>query len=274
MTRITGQQPFTALPNWIIEKQKRQPGWLSCHELCVLLILQHFAAGAGHGDDVFPSQSTIAACTGISKSSVIRSIAGLVDKNLIEKTPRYDELGQRTNLYRLMIWDGLPIGDEPCPASPPMSAWHTPMSEGHPPHVTQTPPPCQGDTRTITIEQEPSNKKDPPVSPGQGKRPPASAGIELPDWLEPHREYLASWLENRRKRHRLPPELSSLTLKALEYAQSLGILQTYCEYASERSWQSLGFAGYRETIDKLAKEHLRASSGSKPAMAPIVYTLN
>lgn len=273
MARIKTQQAFTALPNWIIEKQKRQPGWLSCHELCVLLVLQHFAAGAGFGDDVFPGQGTIAACAGISKSSVIRSIAGLVEKNLIEKIPRYDELGQKTNLYRLMIWDGLPVGDEPCLGPPPMSDRHPPMSDRHPPLVTQTPPPCHSDTRTRTIEQEPSNNKNPPISPRQPKQPPA--GVDLPDWLEPYREPLTRWTANRKKKHKLEPELSTLTIRALEYANSLGILQEFCEYISEVSWVSLGFAGYKSTIDKIAKDNgVSEDRNKKPKMTPIVYTLH
>jgi len=275
MARIKAQQTFTALPNWIIEKQKRRLGWLSCHELCVLLILQHFASGAGQGDDVFPSQSTIAACAGISKSSVIRSIAGLVEKNLIEKIPRYDELGQKTNLYRLMIWDGLPVGDEARPTPPPVSGGHYPLSVGQAPHVTQEGAPCQGDTRTRTIEQEPMNNKNPPISPQQPKQPPA--GVELPEWLNPYREHLLQWLDRRQKKYKLKPELTSSTMRALEYARDAGVLEFYCEYVSERNWQSLGFAGHKDTIEKLAKENGIATkilNQGRPVMSPIIYTLN
>ena len=281
MARIKTRQAFTALPNWIIEKQKLRPGWLSCHELCVLLILQHFASGAGQGDDVFPSQGTIATCAGISKSSVIRSIAGLVEKNLIEKTPRYDDLGQKTNLYHLMIWDGLPLGNEPCLDSPPVSDSHaptsnrhTPIPNGHAPLVTQEATPCHSDKRTRTIEQEPINNNNPPISPQQPKRSPA--GVDLPEWLEPYHEHLLQWFEKRQKKHKLPPELTSSTMRALEYARDAGILKLYCEYASERNWQSLGFAGYKDTIEKLAKENgiaTKTAGQGKPAMSPIVYTL-
>ena len=66
-------------------------------------------------------------------------------------------------------------------------------------------------------------------------------------------------------------------MRALEYARDAGILKLYCEYASERNWQSLGFAGHKETIEKLAKENgiaSKASGQGKPAMSPIIYTLN
>ena len=54
-------------------------------------------------------------------------------------------------------------------------------------------------------------------------------------------------------------------------------LKVYCEYASEMNWRSLGFAGYKETIDKLTKDNgivLRQPVQAKPAMAPILYTLH
>lgn len=122
------------------------------------------------------------------------------------------------------------------------------------------------------VERRPVEEKEPPIAPRQqAQRQPV---VDLPEWLEPHRAPLTAWLENRRKKHKLPPELtklSSLTMRALEYARDIGVLQIYCEYVSERNWQSLGFAGYKEVIDKLAKEN---GIKSKPAMAPIVYTLN
>ncbi|MGA1713326.1 MAG: hypothetical protein ACO4CS_18745 [bacterium] len=101
--------------------------------------------------------------------------------------------------------------------------------------------------------------------------------IELPDWLEPHRDHLIEWLKNRKKKHKLQPEISKLSMKALEYAKSLGVLAQYCEVASERNWQSLGFIGAREAIDKLAKENglnLKNHNQGRPSMSPINYTLN
>lgn len=123
-----------------------------------------------------------------------------------------------------------------------------------------------------------------PIEENQSRETPLSplpkAGacpVELPDWLEPHREQLTAWLDNRRRRHRLPPALTALTVRALEYAMELGVLAEYCEHASERNWQSLGFAGYRDYVYTLAKEKRGGAdrfSNAKPTMAPIVYTLN
>lgn len=270
MARIGGQQPFTALPNWIFEKQKREPGWLSCQELSVLLVLQHFANGAGHGDEVFPSLKTISVCAGISKSTVGRTVLSLTEKRLIEKTPRYDELGQRTNLYRLMVWDGLPTGSELPAAPPPLSERPAPLSERPAPLVTLTSPPSQRDHRTITMEQEPSTKKKTPHCPPGGQ---AKAGPPLPSWAEPFRPALAKWLENRKAKHKLEPEITIRSLNALEYAKEYGVLKDFCEYASERNWISLGYAGHKDLVQRLQKEAGKAQAPNQQKIAPINYTL-
>lgn len=273
MAHITGQQPFTALPNWIFHKQKAEPGWLSAYELAILLALQHFANGLSSGNSVFPSYNTLCAYAGISRKTAIKSIAILQEKGLIKKEARYNENEQKTNVYHLVFWS---MDQTQCATRPTQSLTDTTQS------LTDTggsagdaPPQCASCTRTRTIEQEPSNNKNPPISPQQPKRSPA--GVDLPEWLEPYREHLLQWFEKRQKKHKLLPELTSSTMRALEYARDAGILKLYCEYASERNWQSLGFAGYKDTIEKLAKENgvvTKTSNQGKPAMSPIVYTLN
>jgi DNA-binding transcriptional MocR family regulator len=265
MARIDGQQPFTALPNWIFHKQKAEPGWLSAYELAILLVLQHFANGLSSENPVFPSYNTLCAYAGISRKTAIKSIAALQEKGLIEKEARYSENEQKTNIYHLVFWN---MDQAQCATRPTQSLSDTKGGVGDPPHQ------CASCTRTRTIEQEPSNNINPPISPQQPKRSPA--GVDLPEWLEPYREHLLQWLEKRQKRHKLPPELTSSTMRALEYARDVGILKLYCEYVSERNWQSLGFAGYKDTIEKLAKENgiaTKTSNQGKPAMSPIVYTL-
>ena len=280
MAHITGQQPFTALPNWIFHKQKAEPGWLSAYELAILLALQHFANGLSSGNCVFPSYKTLCAYAGISRNSAIKSIVLLQEKGLIKKEARYGENEQKTNVYHLVFWSVDQTQSAACPTqsttcttqSTTCTTQSTTETRGGP---GDAPPQCRSCTRTRTIEQEPSNNKNPPISPQRPKRPPA--GVELPDWLEPYREHLLQWLERRQKKYKLKPELTSFTMRALEYARDAGVLKVYCEYASERNWQSLGFAGYKETIEKLAKENgiaTKASNQGKPAMSPIVYTLN
>ncbi len=273
MARIDGQQPFTALPNWIFYKQKSEPGWLSAYELAILLALQHFANGFGSGNSVFPSYNTLCAYAGISRKTAIKSIAILEEKGLIKKEARYDENEQKTNVYHLVFWS---VDQTQCATRPTQSLTDTPQS------LTDTggsagdaPPQCASCTRIRTIEQEPMNNNNPPMPPQRPKQPPA--GIELPEWLQPYREHLLQWLENRNKKHKLLPELTASTMRGLEYAREAGVLKIYCEYASERNWQSLGFAGYKDTIERLAKENgiaTKSSGQGKPLMSPIVYTLN
>jgi DNA-binding transcriptional MocR family regulator len=266
MAQITGQQPFTALPNWIFHKQKAEPGWLSAYELAILLALQHFANGVSSGNCVFPSYKTLCVYAGISRNSAIKSIVLLQEKGLIRKEARHSENEQKTNVYHLVFWDG---DQNQSTTRTPQSTTETGGSPG------DALPQCASCTRTRTIEQEPSNNINPPVSPQQPKRSPAR--MDLPEWLEPYSEHLLQWLQKRQKRHKLTPELTSSTMRALEYARDAGALKLYCEYVSERNWQSLGFAGYKDTIEKLAKENgiaTKTSNQGKPAMSPIVYTLN
>ena len=222
---------------------------------------------------MFPSYSTLCAYAGISRKTAIKSITTLQEKGLIRKEAIYNENEQKTNIYHLVFWS---VDQAQCATRPTQSLSYTTQS------LTDTGggagdalPQCARCTRTRTIEQEPINNIEPPIPPQQPKRSPA--GVDLPEWLEPYREHLLQWLEKRQKKHKLPPELTSSTMRALEYARDAGILKLYCEYASERNWQSLGFAGHKETIEKLAKENgiaSKASGQGKPAMSPIIYTLN
>lgn len=104
MAEITGRQPFTGLPNWIIRKRAKDAKWLSCAEVSVLLTLQFFANGTGLDSSVFPSYNTIAAYSGISRRLAIDCIDSLMNKKLVKKEMRKDENGQQTNIYKVMIW--------------------------------------------------------------------------------------------------------------------------------------------------------------------------
>ena len=122
--------------------------------------------------------------------------------------------------------------------------------------------------------EEDQVEERPPIAP---RSRPGRSAVALPEWLEPHRTQLVAWLENRRRKHKLEPALTTLTIRGLEYARSLGVLADYCEHAAEKHWQSLGFVGYKEYVEKLAQERGLLSKNqqqAKPAMAPIVYTLN
>jgi len=126
------------------------------------------------------------------------------------------------------------------------------------------------------IERKPINQENPhspqPPTPRRSAASPRS--LELPDWLEPYREHLEQWQANRRKAHpRVAPGLTKSTLNGLLYAKQLGVLAEYCEYASERNWQSLGFIGYKDVICKITKE-CGKQVPANPTTNKVNYTLS
>lgn len=78
----------------------------------------------------------------------------------------------------------------------------------------------------------------------------------LPAFAERYREQLQSWWEMRKLHHkaRAKGSLSIRSIKALENANALGVLEEFCEIASESSWLSLGFPGHTEMLEKLAQD--------------------
>jgi hypothetical protein len=117
------------------------------------------------------------------------------------------------------------------------------------------------------IERKPIERK-PSVRGGcRGEEP-----LELPEWLEPQREALEAWHQNRAKSHkRAKPGLSDRSMLALAYAKQCKVLKEFCDYAAERDWQSLGFAGYKDLVDKLAKE--KGQTVATMQVAQVNYTL-
>lgn len=88
------------------------------------------------------------------------------------------------------------------------------------------------------------------------RRSTTSALPLLPGFAEPYREKLQSWWELRRLQHaaKAKDSLSARTIAALESANELGVLEEFCDLASESSWLSLGFPGYTEMLEKLAQD--------------------
>jgi hypothetical protein len=115
-----------------------------------------------------------------------------------------------------------------------------------------------------------------PVAPAPRKRSSrASEPVEpiaLEPWLEPYREPLEGWLRRRLKAHpTMEWEITSRSMAALRYANEQKVLAEFCDLAAEKSWQSLGFIGYKESVDKLAKE--KHGKAARPMMSEISYTL-
>jgi hypothetical protein len=86
----------------------------------------------------------------------------------------------------------------------------------------------------------------------------------LPDNIRIESKLITEWLLKRKARHRLDPEITSRSLKALEEAKKLDVLAEYCEIAAERGWSSLGFVGYADFLEKLSKEKNPTCNNTKP----------
>jgi hypothetical protein len=127
------------------------------------------------------------------------------------------------------------------------------------------------------VEDAPADPtpEPPPAAPARRprSRSAASAQLELEDWLEPHRQALERWMAQRMKAYpKLPREITTRSLTALQYAKELNVLQDFCELASESCWQSLGFNGYKSYIDKIVQEK-QPGKPARPPMSAINYTL-
>ena len=101
MSFIPENTPFIALPSAL-------KGKVTPYQLSVLWVLQSYYP------NIWPSYATIAKDAKMSRSSVIRTVNELVELGLLQKQYRIDEFNQKTNCYRVSIWQqckALPVPD-------------------------------------------------------------------------------------------------------------------------------------------------------------------
>ena len=101
MSFIPENTPFIALPTAL-------KGKVTPYQLSVLWVLQSYYP------NIWPSYATIAKDAKMSRSSVIRTVNELVELGLLQKQYRIDEFNQKTNCYRVSIWQqckALPVPD-------------------------------------------------------------------------------------------------------------------------------------------------------------------
>ncbi len=98
------------------------------------------------------------------------------------------------------------------------------------------------------------------------RRAPSRAAATLPDFAEPVRVQLEAWWRLRKQRHRAAAgsALTSRSVNALAYANSLGVLVAFADLAADSGWLSLGFDGHRDLIDRLATEQLATDCTDHP----------
>ena len=131
MSFIPENTPFIALPS-------AMTGKVTPYQLSVLWCLQSYYP------NIWPSYATIAKDAKMSRSSVIRTVNELVELGLLQKQYRIDEFNQKTNCYRVSIW-------QQCKALPvPDLAITGRYLTGTGGGITQTLGGCQGDTGVVS----------------------------------------------------------------------------------------------------------------------------
>ena len=101
MSFIPENTPFIALPTAL-------KGKVTPYQLSIIWVLQSYYP------NIWPSYATIAKDAKMSRSSVIRTVNELVELGLLQKQYRIDEFNQKTNCYRVSIWQkckALPVSD-------------------------------------------------------------------------------------------------------------------------------------------------------------------
>jgi len=131
MSFIPENTPFIALPTAL-------KGKVTPYQLTVVWVLQSYYP------NIWPSYATIAKDAKMSRSSVIRTVNELVELGLLQKQYRINEKNQRTNCYRVSIWNqckALPVSD------PTIHGGYLTGTGGS---VTQTLGGCQTDTGVVS----------------------------------------------------------------------------------------------------------------------------
>ena len=131
MSFIPENTPFIALPTAL-------KGKVTPYQLSVIWVLQSYYP------NIWPSYATIAKDAKMSRSSVIRTVNELVELGLLQKQYRIDEFNQKTNCYRVSIWQqckALPVPD------PAINGRYLTGTGGS---VTQTLGGCQTDTGVVS----------------------------------------------------------------------------------------------------------------------------
>ena len=270
--------PFTAIPNWVLRKQAEEGGWLSCTELSVLLTLQFFADGTNINKAVYPSYKTICAYANVSKRTAIDCIASLQEKGLIDKQERFDENGQRSNIYYLNLWNHeRPVG-------------RVQLVQGG----------CEKEhwgSAGAAPKQEPMNKKKPPYIPPAQQQlvpqaPPAPAaptpqrrqskfratGELVPLKLQPIANQVCNFFNNHKGGQKTQQAFDGLISNLIRIADDpgggIGQVKKQLDEAiarsemGEKKWASITYSNW-ERFAKTSKPHWDQQN-TRPATTEIV----
>lgn len=142
--------------------------------------------------------------------------------------------------------------------------------------LEQTPPPSihphaspEASSSARKAPQAPIGATDtsaPPRGPSKARTAQTKAAATLPAFAEPVRPQLEAWWRLRKQRHgaKAGDQLQARSVNALAFASERGVLEAFADLAAESGWISLGFAGYRDVVDRLAAEQITNDCNSRP----------
>ncbi len=114
-----------------------------------------YAVLAQHADEdgvCWPSVRRVAEMSGMSTSTIRRSLKALTSNSVLAVEVRSDRMGQSSNIYRLLITQEPPYENDRGGLS---NLPHPPVKSTSPPCQKRKGPPVKSDRGTIPIEQEP-----------------------------------------------------------------------------------------------------------------------
>ncbi len=271
---------------WPLLDQLAEPG--GKQRLSVYLWLHRY--GHGREDGCWASVQTLASKCGMDAKSVKGALRWLLETGWVERVSRPG----RTSFYFVRADAPQPkVGRETDPggetspgggtdpgvkttlgtwgAKPPHDPEQTSKKELIQEQPKENPPvspqPKQGrlaiDSPTLTLVTDPPKVCDTPLAKAGSK--PKAVADPIPDEFSHLAEHIAVWLQRRKELgHKLSPwSPGSRTPAALRLAIANGVAVAYLEAAADAGWQSLGHAGHKDLIGRLAAPPAPASGPSR-----------
>jgi hypothetical protein len=256
---------------WPLLDQLAEPG--GKQRLAVYLWLHRY--GNGRQDGCWASVQTLAAKCGMDAKHVKAALRWLLEAGWIERISRPGQ----TSFYFVKAdapQHNLGVKNTPGVKSHPGGKNTPPTWGSKATQVAKAPHDLKGSILSLTSREQEQTELEsatlqaaPPVDGAEPVQPAlvlcdtpvAKTGSKAKAKPEPipaefvHLEELINhWLERRKANgHKLTPwGARSLSVKALRLAVAKGVAEPYLEAAADAGWKSLGHAGHKEQIDRLA----------------------
>lgn len=198
---------------------------------------------AGQSREAWISNAKLVESCRMNVHTVKEAMKWLQQNGYVRKVERPGQV----NHYELSLEGSLKTAPDPMPEE--AQAPSSPRLPGAPPTLGSLEPPEPKNPLTSEPLIGATGAK------AGGRSPEVVVNDELPEWAQPYRKQILSWLRNRKKKSpKLPVQISDRSIKALSDAKELGVIDAFCDLVSESAWNSLGFAGYKDYLQKLVIE--------------------